>query len=73
MYGHFVVALYVYSAFKNPENSQGKKIKIVGIGLVVLFAWIYFANKIGYEKIKVVDRNGEELYHTERAEDKPKF
>ena len=56
--------MYIYSAFKNPQNPQGQKLKIVGIGLVVLFAWIYFSTKIGYEKIKVVSSNGEILYHS---------
>ena len=66
-YGHFVVALYIYSVFKNPQNSQSKKIKVCGIGMVILFGWIYMSSRIGYEKIKVVNQNGSVLYHSEKA------
>lgn len=65
--------MYIYSAFKNPENPRAKKVKIVGFGLVILFAWIYLAPRIGYEKIKVVDKNGAVLYHTEKGDEKHKF
>lgn len=47
-YGHFIVALYIYSVFKNPENPKSKKIKIVGVGTILLFTWIYFSSRIGY-------------------------
>ena len=60
--------MYIYSAWKNPENPRGKKIKIVVIGLVILFSWLYLSPRIGYEKIKVVDRDGTELYHSEKAD-----
>ena len=54
-YGHFAVAMYIYSNFKNPQNSQSKKIKIVVVGMVILFGWIYLSPRIGYEKIKIAN------------------
>jgi cell division septal protein FtsQ len=67
-YGHFAVAMYIYSNFKNPQNSQSKKIKIVVVGLVVLFGWLYLSPRFGYEKIKIINSSGNVLYHSEKTE-----
>lgn len=45
-YGHLVAAMYFYSQFKVETMDRTKKFKMLGIGALVVFGWIYIASNL---------------------------
>jgi hypothetical protein len=43
-YGHIIFAIMIYNKFKESDNAGSRKYKILTIGVIVIFGWMFMAN-----------------------------
>lgn len=71
-YGHLIVAMYTYNAFKDTNMSRSKKIKTVVIGTGLIFGWIYLNSMLSIERLEI-KRGNELIYRIQKDYDKQEY
>jgi hypothetical protein len=72
-YGHILVAMVIYNKFKEGGNEGGRKFKLLALGAIVVFGWIYLANTLAIERVAVRSKSGKLLYHADHTFTKERF
>lgn len=72
-YGHILVAMIIYNKFKEGGNEGGRKFKLLALGAIVVFGWIYLANSLAIERVAVKSKTGRLMFHADNSFTRDRF